>query len=227
MKHLFTLLLVIFFVQLSAQDEAPFTGSLTLEMHTFKKGVEDKDSPMNMYYWSKPDMVLFQPQIDKKNGEMKILVDLKGDHQYMLMTDDKGGKMAMKQKRQKDQVKGSEKESDLKMERTDETKTIDGHLCRKYIGSDKEGTWIGWIAEDLKSPFEHVSGQYAGGKNRNRPENYTDGLPLEMTWESTDKKDKVVMYVRDLKIGSVDESLFDISGYQIMEMPSLPMGGGQ
>ncbi len=227
MKRLFSLLSIIIVVRLLAQDAAPFTGSLTLEMHTFKKGMEDKDSPMNMYYWSKPDMVLFQPQMDKKNGEMKILVDLQGDHQYMLMTDDKGGKTAMKQKRKKEKVKGSEKESDLKMERTDQTKMIDGHLCRKYIGSDKEGTWEGWIAEEVKSPFEHVSGNYAGAKARQRPENYTDGLPMEMTWESTDKKDKVVMYIRDLKIGSVDESLFDISGYQIMEMPSLQMGAGQ
>ncbi len=225
MKHLLSLLSIVLITAAFAQDAAPFTGSVTLEMHTFKKGVEDKDSPVNMKYWSTPDKVLFQPQMDQKSGEMKILVDLKGDHQYMLMTDEKGGKMAMKQKRHK--VKDNVENEDFKMERTDETKNIEGHVCRKYIGSDKKGTWEGWIAEELKSPFEHISGAQSGAKSKTQPQNYTDGLPMEMTWESTDKKDKVVMYVRDLKVGEVDQSLFDISGYQIMEMPSLQMGAGQ
>ncbi|MBK6410311.1 MAG: hypothetical protein IPF78_11575 [Flavobacteriales bacterium] len=36
---------------------------------------------------------------------------------------------------------------------TKETKTIDGHLCKKVIARNEEGTWTAWVAQDIPTPF--------------------------------------------------------------------------
>lgn len=245
MKNIFTLFLLLIGNVLVAQDPKisieddrdayvpnEFVGSFTMEMHTFKKGVEEKDSPMNVHFWSKEDMILMQPEVEKKGGEMKILTDLKNKYQYTLMTDEDGERTGIRQPKKKITVENEdEKGEDMNVKKTDATRTIEGHLCHEYVGSNSDGKWTAWVADDIEAPFQqmiqNMSG-VAGSKKEPAAEVPEDAFPLESTWESADGKEKMVMYVKDLKVGSVDESVFDISGYEIMEMPSMPgMNFGQ
>ena len=44
---------------------------------------------------------------------------------------------------------------------------------------------------------------------------------MEMTSESIDGKEKSTMYTKDLQLGPVDEHIFSLDGYKMMEIPGM------
>ncbi|MBL0036597.1 MAG: hypothetical protein IPP26_12750 [Flavobacteriales bacterium] len=86
-------------------DKSPFVpnsfiGSFRMENHMFSKGVEEKNSPTTMRYWSSAEMTMTKMEMpDAKGQDMRMLTDLKGKWQYMMMVDEKGKKTAMKSKK--------------------------------------------------------------------------------------------------------------------------------
>lgn len=212
------------------EDTSPFVpntfiGSFTMEMHSFKNGQEDKNSPTNMRYWSNAEMTMMKTEATgmKEGEEMKILTDLKNKHQYMLMTDSDGKKTAMKQRKKNITMDEEKLKAETAVNKTSETKQIEGHACTKYIVTSEDGTWTGWVAEDVKAPFEDMARNAAKGNERMQ-QNMREmpGFPLEFEWVGTDGKDKTVSYVRDLRYGSVDDSVFSLDGYEVMDMTGMP-----
>lgn len=211
-------------------DKSPFVpntfiGSFRMEMHSFKNGQEDKNSPTNMRYWSSAEMTMMKTEAAgmKEGEEMKILTDLKNKHQYMLMTDSDGKKTAMKQRKKNITMDEDKLKSEADVKKTSETREIEGHACTKYIVTTEDGTWTGWVAEDMKAPFEDMARSAAKGNERMQQNMHEmPGFPLEFEWVSTDGKDKTVSYIRDLRYGSVEESVFSLDGYEIMDMTGMP-----
>lgn len=214
-------------------DNDPFTpnafvGSFRMEMHNFKNGVEDKDGPMNMHYWSSPDMTLIgMADISAKAGsgtEMKVLTDLKGKWTYMLMKDPRGNKTAMKSRKKKVTFTDDRNEQENgKFTVTDETKMIDGHLCKKVVGTTDDGTWTGWVAQDIAVPFTDIANSMTASSMRKKRQNWQglQGFPLEFETMDKNGKDKTVVYVKDLQVGKVDPGVFSISDYKVMEIPGV------
>ncbi|HMC97483.1 MAG TPA: DUF4412 domain-containing protein, partial [Flavobacteriales bacterium] len=201
-----------------------FIGSFRMEMHRFKDGTEVKDSPTNLHYWSSADMTLMRNVMaeQKKGQDMKILTDLKGKWQYMLTTDEKGKKTAMKSRKKKlvtSETQADAEKPDINV--TSETRMIDGHLCKKVIVTSEDGVWTGWVAEDLPAPFTDMARQIkTADPAMNRRISAVKGMPLEFEWVDANGKDKMVCYMREVHAGSVDESVFSLDGYEVMEMPS-------
>lgn len=200
-----------------------FIGSFTMETHTMKNGAEDRNSPMSTQYWSNTDMVLMQTAMpDAKGQDMKMMTDLKGKWQYMLMTDDKGKKTAMKSHKKKFTMKEDPKKAAPEVIATNETKTIEGHLCKKVIVKSEDGTWTGWVAEEIPTPFADMMRSMKGGDPAMMERmNQVKGMPLEYEWVSTDGKQTIHCYFRDVVVGTVDASVFSLDGYEVMEMPSF------
>lgn len=200
-----------------------FTGNFRMEVHHFTGAAENKDSPMNMHYWSSPEMVLVKMETkDTKGQDMKMLTDLKGKWQYMLVTDDKGAKTAMKSRKKKITVESATKPgSEPVVTMTDETRVIEGHACRKVIVKSDDGVWTGWVAEDIPAPFADMARTVQSGDPRmmERLSKIT-GCPLEYEWVDAKSKDRTVCYLRDVSVGKVDESVFSLDGYEVMEMPA-------
>lgn len=204
----------------------PFTGSFRMEMHLYKGAKEEKHSPVNMLVWSKPDMVLYESTMPDQPKHMRMLADLRGNFLYTLMDDGKGGKTAMKMPRPDASAVAKEDEGEQPtITVTQETKVISGHTCTKVIATAKEGTWTGWVAKDLGNAFEHLAKGMSGPAARQQRHARTDisGFPLEFEWVSVKGDERVVCHIRDLVVGKVDEALFDISAYQVMQMPSFSM----
>ena len=199
-----------------------FIGSFTMEMHFYKNGVEDKSSPMDMQYGSSEDMVMMKSSgAATKGQDMRLMTDLKGKWQYTLMTDAEGGKMAMKSRKMKVAVDGTDKAVPV-ITRTTETKVIDGHTCIKVIAKSDDGTWTGWVAGDLTAPFNDMARNVKKGNEQiTRGMGDMQGFPLEFEWTSASGTDKTVVFVRDLRHGSVDQSTFSLDGYNVMELPSF------
>ena len=201
-----------------------FVGSFRMEVHHYTGTEENKGSPTNMHYWSNTDMTVVKTEMpDSKTQDVKMLTDLKGKWQYMLMTDEKGGKTAMKSRKKKitvEQKPGSGKEPEVTI--TDETRTIEGHVCRKVIVKSEDGTWTGWVAEDVPTPFADMARHVKTGDPRMMDRmTALKGCALEFEWVDANGKDRTVCYVRDLAVGKVDPAVFSLDGYEVMEMPAF------
>ncbi|HOY28228.1 MAG TPA: DUF4412 domain-containing protein [Flavobacteriales bacterium] len=212
-------------------DTDPFTpntfvGSFTMEMHLFENGKEQEHSPANTTIHSSAEKIAIESQTPGVKEKMRMIIDQKEKWQYMLMDDGAGTRMAMKTRKMKvvNDNPDAHLAGDVRM--TDETKTIDGHLCKKMTATDSSGTWIGWMAQDIDVPFHSFmkSVSSTGGDIHDDALVGVHGFPLEYEWTSTDGKERVQCTIRDLKMGSVDEKAFSLEGYQVMEIPTLPMG---
>lgn len=206
-----------------------FVGSFTMDMHFFENGKESKNSPMISTIHSSESKLAFDSKPPEMKESVRMIIDQKEKMQYMLMDDGKGNKMAMKTRKMK--VTGMEESNrnaaDIQV--TDETKTIDGHVCKKMIAKDEDGTWTGWMAQDIEMPFHSVMRDMRGKGAEMHDDALAGvhGFPLEYEWVSNDGKERVTCRIRDLKLGTVDEGAFSMKGYQLMEMPMMPPGMGR
>ena len=202
-----------------------FVGSFRMEMHTYKNGKEDKHSPVNIRFWSRADMILYELVMPGQAQQMRMLTDLRGNWSYTLIDDGQGGRTAMKMKRPEPTTVGSAKGEQPKITVTKETKVIEGHNCTKVIAISKEGTWTAWAATGLDNAFidmaRGMDGQAAQQNRYARTD--VEGFPLEYEWVPAQGDERVVCFIKDLVVGKVDETLFDLSGYQLMELPSFAM----
>jgi hypothetical protein len=204
-----------------------FTGSFRMEVHSFKNGSEEKDSPVNFIMAFRSDAMAMVPKTGAKE-ETRMVFDLKNKLMYTLVTDEQGQRTGMKMKMMKVNVEGPDDGTtdNTKVTRTSETKVIEGRTCRKYTYSDGDGSGEAWIAEDLKWDMMALEKQMMGGKGSGAwQKSGMDGLMMETTQTSTDGKEKVVMYTKDLVVGKVDDTLFSTAGFEIQDMTAFPVFG--
>ena len=201
-----------------------FIGSLRMEIHSFKNGEEAKESPMEMQLWNSPDKTLISLNAAKTQGtDLKMLNDLKGKWSYIMMATPNGNKTAMKSHKKKIITSGDDKDKNIQFTVTKETKTIDGHPCKKVISRSEDGIMTAWIAQDIPMTFGDLlrNMRQPGQPDRFEAFDGVKGFPLEMTSESIDGKEKTVTYVKDLHLGPVDENIFSLEGYKLMEIPGM------
>ncbi len=201
-----------------------FIGSFTMDMHFFENGKESKQSPATSTIHSSESMLAFDSRMPDMKERMRMIIDQKGKWQYMLMDDGQGNKMAMKSRKMKVTSTQETEQNAADIRVTDETRTIDGHLCKKMIAKDEDGTWTGWMAQDIETPFHSVMRDMRGkgADMHDAALAGVHGFPLEYEWVSNDGKERVTCTIRDLKLGTVDEGAFSLEGYQLMELPTLP-----
>ncbi len=201
-----------------------FIGSFRMEMHMFQGTTEAEHSPTNMRYWSSADMTMNKMEMPSEKGrDMRILSDLKNKFQYTMMTDEEGKKMAMKSKKKKVTMAVEKDTKDPEITVTNETKTIEGHLCTKTIVKTDEGLWTGWVAKDVKAPFADMARSvgHRGDDKMLKTYNGMSGFPLEFEWVDVKGDERMECRIKELQVGAVDPGVFSLDGYQVMEMPSF------
>jgi len=203
-----------------------FTGSFRMELHMFKKDKEEKHSPMNMRFWGTPDMLLFEAALPSQPQQMRMLIDLRGQWNYTLMDNGQGKRTAMKMRLPELGASGPDKKDEApRITITNETRTIEGRSCTKVIAVSEDGTWTGWVAREIPNAFSAMSRGLAGPavQHNHHAATAVEGFTLEYEWVPAKGDERIVCYIKDLVIGKVDDGLFDISGYQVMELPSFAM----
>ncbi len=167
---------------------------------------------------------------ETRNGreEVRMLFDLKNKHTYTLMTDKKGQRSGIKMKSMRVTVQDDAAPAtadDTKVERTNETKTIEGHTCRKYTYSSADGHGEAWIAEDVQFNAFEALGRMLGGKADAWQKAPYQGMVMESIWNDKSGKERVEVRTKDLVIGKVDPSLFSTAGYDVQDLSGLPLFG--
>lgn len=214
------------------EDKTPFrplgfTGSYTWEVNTYRDGTLEKNAPMRLHMAFDDEHMAWAPQARKGEEEGRMVFDLKNKVNYFLKTE--GGKhTGIKMKAMRigfNEAMAEDDGSPAQVERTNDTKVIEGHSCRKYTYGNDDGHGEAWIAGDVKfNAFQAVGNMLGAAADGWQMAPYP-GMVLECTWSSTDGGKKVVMHVRDLVVGHVDPALFSTAGYEMQDMTNLPMFG--
>jgi hypothetical protein len=214
------------------EDKTPFKplgflGSYRWEVHSYTNGIEQKDSPTNVVMAFDDAHMAMIPQANGKE-QTRMVFDLKNKHTYTLMTDSKGKRSGVKMKGMRVVVRdegGNTTDDKTHVTRTDETRTIEGHPCRKYTYRNEDGHGEAWIAEDINFNAYEALGHMVGGRTDSWQKAPYKGMVLESVWHNKNGRDRVEMYTRDLVVGKVDAALFSITGYEVQDMTALPLFG--
>lgn len=169
--------------------------------------------------------IAMQPQNMGTPGSMTILIDNAKGKQYMLMNAN-GQKMAMAVNMNSVE-KAAEAAKDPKVTITKETKTVDGHKCTKVITETEEQKADLWITEDVGMQYSEFSKMFNSAKGpqgsiAKMPElKNVKGFPIEII--STDKKkgETVTMKIKNISKAKVDQKLFSMEGYQMMDAGNM------
>ncbi|MEP7168074.1 MAG: DUF4412 domain-containing protein [Bacteroidota bacterium] len=201
-----------------------FEGSYLMHIETAQKksiaemqiSIKGDKSCMEMI--TAPNEGKFRTIFDKKEKTMTILVDKDGTN-----------KMAMVRK-MPDATEYSGKEGkEPQITVTTETKKIEGYTCKKVIAESDESTTEMWVTDELGLTYSDMFGMMSSARGpASNVQNYKDvkGMPLEMNIKSKNKPDgDTVITLKNIKKGDMDASLFDTTGYQVMDMSK--MGGGR
>lgn len=207
-------------------DVAPneFIGSFSMEVTEYKKGKMSKDSPMKIHYYFDEYKIAFIPEAEDQQSPT-LIYDLR-EKTITTLVDDNGEKSGMKMKMPKIKVKDKDGSGDLygKIEKTDETKAIDGYQCRKYLIENEDTKGYAWVTEDMDinygKLFSFISMDKGKNSNSLTPMDI-QGIPLESHTESKKKNEAYDSVINNIKSGEVDESIFDTSEYEITDMSNL------
>ncbi len=219
-----------------------FIGSFTMETKSVDKKGRTEETIMTMHF-DEYRTVIEMPNVE--DGEQVRMIMDNRDRTTTTLIDNKGEKTGIKMKIPKTKVTttGYENETeanpDMTFTRTDQTKTIDGHLCTLYIIEDDKTRTEAWIAEDFDINFAQAFSSYMNmdTKNQKRNNNFDNtgnfqgikGFPLES--KSVSKKDasEVEMYMKDISVGEVNTAAFSTAGYEVQDMTNFmnmfKMGG--
>lgn len=113
-----------------------------------------------------------------------------------------------------------------KITETNETRTIDGHICKKLISETEHSIIDMWIAQDmdfnLQSVFANMKGAKGGGMgDMARYAKYMKGPSLETTVTDKQKGTKTTIMIKDIQKGNIPEEMFSTEGYTIMDKPAM------
>ena len=198
-----------------------FIGSFDAEMSRYKNN-QLKDKPTNISYFIDTYKLAVEIQPDEKKDAFVSIFDRQKGTMTMLQ-EEKGKKTAMVMKMPKITVKNKNNETpeDVKFTKTGRTKIIDGHTCYEYIGETEKQKTTFWAAPDLKYNLaESMLIMQSQNKQQNETPNFgqVDGMPLEVVIEQLDKKERIEIKYKNLKIGSVNKAKFSTDGYEITDM---------
>ena len=211
MKKIFisALLSLLFVSGVFAQKE----GTCTMVMESATNKLYNR----NIDLFIKPGKVLMQTNVAEMGGmTMNMILDSKANAMFMLM-DAGGEKNAFKMPFPKpEDLKGKVKAPVITD--TKETRVIEGYNCHKLLVKTDQASSEVWVTNDVDFSFDAISTALSqGAKDASMPTGYK-GFPIQIiTMKGTDK---VTMTFKNIKKGPVNDSLFDLTGYKLTEMPS-------
>lgn len=159
-------------------------------------------------------------------GKVKTILDKKEKTMAILIDKDGANKIAMVQKMPDAEETTGKTSKDAKITVTSETKIIEGYTCKKVIAESDESTTTMWVTDELGLSYSDMFGMMSSGRGpasymSPNLQNYKDvkGIPLEMNINSKDTSEgETVITLKNIKKETVDASVFDTKGYQVMDM---------
>ena len=116
---------------------------------------------------------------------------------------------------------------DPKITITKETKVIDTYKCTKVITETEEMINDMWLTQDLGLNYSDLykmvsSNQSPQGSNYGIPAmKNIKGFPIQMIIKDKKKDETTTINIRNISKAKIDEKVFSIEGYQLMDMGNM------
>lgn len=206
-----------------AEPEDEQVATFTMEMQSLKNGKPVKNGLVEITYYLNGDQIAIKPNTDEAQQTIMIF-DANTKTMTTLMNKD-GEKTGMKMKMPKVKVNSKEVDDmDFNVTATNETKTILGYDCKKYLIESEEFSGHAWVTDEvdlnLERAFTFLDVQ-KNSKNNVPKFRDIDGFPLETSTKNKKKDESYTMKVTDLKLGTIDETVFNTAGYTITDLSSF------
>ncbi|SMO59903.1 DUF4412 domain-containing protein [Solitalea koreensis] len=228
MKRPLLFLLTTLLISNAAKAQSNFEGSFKMIISG-----EKLKHPAEIMYYIKDQKICSVINNPDKGGQMRMIIDPATSDILMLM-DMNGKKMGMKSK-MKDIAEMAEQsgmKTDVKITETNETKTIDGHPCKKIIAETEDSTIDMWVAQDMDlnlwkilASMRSAKGPMGGARSPAgdfaKYSAFLKGPSLESIITHKKTGDKTTMQIKDIQKGNIDAAMFDTAGYQMMDMPEI------
>lgn len=201
----------------AVKNEQPI--SFVMEIEEFKKGKSKGKSLVKMTLDNWKTAI----QTSDAAGESTALMIFDNKKGTVLtITDADGERSGVEIKQPKVRVRGGSAD-DYEVNRTGETKTIDGAVCEKYIITHKDGTTTSWVTDDYGIIYgEMIAPLFSRMKNSPQQMeelNEMEGIPIESRTISKDGKTETVMFVKDIKKdAAIDRSVFEVDDVKVMSL---------
>lgn len=172
-----------------------------------------------------------------RNQENRTIINFKEGTSTTLMTDKKGKKTGMEMELKmidwgakaavkKEQNKLTQHDAELKA--TNEYKTIEGYKCRKFEYRSQQYQSDIWVTTDIKADYtafnKALASVYAT-QPYGLMEYYKSGMngfAIQIHSTSDDPKFREsIITMKNIKTGTINESVFNTDGYEIQKMPSV------
>lgn len=201
-----------------------FTGSMRMEVRSFTNGNEQKDSPARVDLAFDNDRMAMAPLSTNPGEQIRVIMDLTNRHNTTLVTAADGKRTAVKMQLMKFTVKDAAGSSgDVHFEETGNTKVIQGYTCHQVRYSSQDGSGEAWIARDITFDLMDAFARLTGGSNlQSWQRGRAGGLMLESDWTSANGKERHLMTIQDLVVGTVNEASFSTAGYEVQDLTSMP-----
>lgn len=217
------------FIDRSVAVDEDVVATFTMEVSELKNGKPTKNDAMRMTYYLNGEEIAIKPEMDDK--QETVMIYNTESQTITTLIDQKGEKSGMKMKMPKMKMNSEDMDDiDFTVTPTDETKTIQGYECKKYLIESSDYTGHAWITEEVDINFQRIFSFLNNKKkgNSKMPKfGNMDGFAMETYSKNKKKDEEYLMKIVDLKVGEVDESIFDTSGYAITDMSNLMNMGGE
>ncbi|MBK8847481.1 MAG: DUF4412 domain-containing protein [Bacteroidetes bacterium] len=166
---------------------------------------------------------------NERMAPFKTITD-RGNNTSTMLIEQGGTNMAIRRKINNHPASAAQNESNVKVIATEEVKEISGYKCKKYLASDENKNMEYWMTEEDILPWlevlEITKTPGRGMARMQRPIGYQDMKGVPVQYIITDRKTNEITTVTfsNIKKQPVPNSVFDMSGYQMQEMPDLPPG---
>ncbi|MEM6398231.1 MAG: DUF4412 domain-containing protein [Bacteroidota bacterium] len=204
----------------------PVTYSMTMEVTQVNRRGKEENTSMKMAV----DTEAFGVHIVDEGEESRMILDTQNGKVTVISNAD--GEQTAVRMRMPNLTSPEEAEETMEeaianvtIERTGETRVIDGYNCEKVIYNNTEEGYVteAWVTDEVELTALDLGGPFMkmyktkGAANSSLSQPYQE-FPLEST--TTDKRGNVTnMKIRDLKVGAdADHSILDVSGITVQDM---------
>jgi hypothetical protein len=202
--------------------------SCVLTGQTFEGTIKmTSDSPygINADFTIKDNNILLENP--SKDGTVQMIFDTTtGD--IITISSENGKKMAIKTNTENNPylkaqtAKSTNASQKFTIEKTDETKVIDGYNCTKFTGKDGTSEGYAWVTTELGIDWEDLTPMKSGaGRNPYRTGFGKEGMFLEMYMKEPKIKQEWTMKAKVKKVAINDEKFQVPAGVQVMDMTDM------
>jgi hypothetical protein len=196
-----------------------------MEVHSFKKGKEEKNSPSRIRFHFEGTRFAFEPSLDEGNT---IMIYDQGNKKITTKISEDGEKNATITpmiKLSAGMTRKVEEASEASVEPTGRSKTIQGYDCAEYRIESEDDITLAWISPDLQIDLSAISGmaniKQVEGAQTSGSLYGLDGTMLESHTEAKDGKTSHDSYLKDIVIGEVPAEVFSLDGFKVMDIGNL------